>query len=60
MLHYTNRDNMFSCTNGQCIDLLSICDGLADCSDKSDETQSLCAPLNITYGKIIHTILFKV
>ncbi|CAH1715675.1 unnamed protein product [Aphis gossypii] len=43
-----SKDNMFSCTNGQCIDLLSICDGLADCSDKSDETQSLCAPLNVT------------
>ncbi|XP_025198052.1 modular serine protease-like isoform X2 [Melanaphis sacchari] len=36
---------MFKCTNGQCIDSLSICDGLADCSDQSDETQSLCAPL---------------
>eukprot|EP00102_Acyrthosiphon_pisum_P023897 XP_016661107.1 PREDICTED: low-density lipoprotein receptor-related protein isoform X4 [Acyrthosiphon pisum] len=37
--------NMFSCTNEECIDASSICDGVADCSDKSDETHSLCAPL---------------
>ncbi|XP_060870478.1 modular serine protease-like isoform X1 [Metopolophium dirhodum] len=37
--------NMFSCINEECIDASSICDGVADCSDKSDETQSLCAPL---------------
>jgi len=41
---------MFSCTNEECIDAASICDGAADCSDKSDETQSLCAPLFKTYG----------
>ncbi|KAL5244356.1 hypothetical protein ACI65C_011766 [Semiaphis heraclei] len=37
--------NLFSCANKECIDSSSICDGIADCSDKSDETQSLCAPL---------------
>lgn len=51
---------MFSCKNGQCVDLLLICDGLADCLDKSDEIQSLCAPMNKTYGKITHSILFDV
>jgi len=46
---------MFSCTTKECIDQASICDGLADCSDKSDETQSLCAPLFKTYdNKLIH------
>lgn len=41
---------MFSCANKECIDPSSICDGIADCSDKSDETQSLCVPLFKTYG----------
>ncbi|CAI6362231.1 unnamed protein product [Macrosiphum euphorbiae] len=36
--------NMFRCANKECVDPASICDGVADCSDKSDETQSLCAP----------------
>ncbi|XP_050054368.1 modular serine protease-like [Aphis gossypii] len=37
--------DMFSCENGECIDSLLICDGLADCSDKSDETQNVCTSM---------------
>jgi len=51
---------MFSCKNGECIDSLSICDGHADCSDKSDETQSLCAPMFKTYGKKLFKIFIKI
>lgn len=49
--------NMFKCSNEECVDPASICDGFADCSDKSDETQNLCAPLFKTYGN--NLISFK-
>lgn len=40
MLSYLEcPDNQFTCTNGQCIMSSRFCDGLADCSDKSDEPQ---------------------
>lgn len=32
----------YSCKSGQCIDITSICDGIPDCNDKSDETVELC------------------
>ncbi|XP_046689112.1 modular serine protease-like [Homalodisca vitripennis] len=31
------------CDNGQCIDKYSICDGVIDCRDKSDETEAACS-----------------
>lgn len=34
--------NNFSCTNGNIIPYIDICNGFADCSDKSDETEKLC------------------
>uniref|UniRef100_A0A1B6KMK9 Peptidase S1 domain-containing protein n=1 Tax=Graphocephala atropunctata TaxID=36148 RepID=A0A1B6KMK9_9HEMI len=30
------------CDNGQCIDKYSVCDGIIDCKDKSDETEAAC------------------
>ncbi|XP_026815136.1 uncharacterized protein LOC113555042 isoform X2 [Rhopalosiphum maidis] len=38
-----NPENAFNCSNGLCIDTSAICDGQADCSDSSDETNDLCA-----------------
>lgn len=38
-------DDTFRCTNGFCIDSSLICDGNADCSDRSDETHNLCNKL---------------
>ncbi|CAH1715671.1 unnamed protein product [Aphis gossypii] len=32
----------YTCKSGQCIDITSICDGLQDCTDGSDETEILC------------------
>ena len=32
----------FQCKNGQCIDSLLICDGVVNCSDHSDESESNC------------------
>ncbi|XP_050526631.1 modular serine protease-like isoform X6 [Daktulosphaira vitifoliae] len=33
----------YECSNGDCIDFIFTCDGKADCSDNSDETESLCS-----------------
>ena len=33
----------FSCGNGFCIDRISACDGIDDCGDSSDESQSYCS-----------------
>lgn len=33
----------WTCTNGDCIDATSICDGTVDCADRSDETPALCS-----------------
>lgn len=41
-LYYSDT---FNCSNGLCIDSSLTCDGRADCSDGSDETQSLCLQL---------------
>ncbi|CAH1707794.1 unnamed protein product [Aphis gossypii] len=38
-----NPDDAFNCSNGQCIESSAVCDGHADCSDSSDETNDLCA-----------------
>lgn len=46
MLYYRDA---FSCSNGKCIDSSLACDGHADCSDSSDETQSLCSQLFTKY-----------
>ncbi|XP_049939063.1 modular serine protease-like [Schistocerca serialis cubense] len=32
----------FQCQNGECIEHFKICDGTADCSDKSDENKVTC------------------
>ncbi|XP_012281536.1 modular serine protease-like isoform X2 [Orussus abietinus] len=41
-----NRSNcnslQFSCKNGECIDSDRLCDGRADCRDRSDETSEEC------------------
>ncbi|KAJ9583788.1 hypothetical protein L9F63_021878, partial [Diploptera punctata] len=33
----------FQCTSGQCIDETTVCDGVKDCTDGSDEVSSLCS-----------------
>ncbi|XP_046750343.1 uncharacterized protein LOC124413665 [Diprion similis] len=35
-------EDQFTCQNGDCIASESLCDGRADCSDQSDETQEEC------------------
>ncbi|XP_047121966.1 modular serine protease-like [Schistocerca piceifrons] len=32
----------FQCQNGECIEHFKVCDGTADCSDKSDENKVTC------------------
>ena len=32
----------FKCSSGQCIDSTSLCDGIKDCNDGSDETVGQC------------------
>lgn len=39
----------YSCKSGECIDLSSICDGISDCNDKSDETLELCKSKVVVY-----------
>ncbi|KAI5726754.1 hypothetical protein M8J76_007920 [Diaphorina citri] len=39
------KPNMFTCANHQCISLNWRCDGEPDCSDNSDEIESICAGL---------------
>jgi len=35
----------FKCvTSGGCVPTSYLCDGIIDCSDKSDEAEELCAP----------------
>lgn len=41
-----NPDQEFRCNNGQCIDKSLVCDGVVDCGDTSDETQSVCHDLD--------------
>ncbi|XP_076299371.1 clotting factor C [Lasioglossum baleicum] len=37
----------FQCKNGECIQSILLCDGRADCRDKSDETTTECTKPNI-------------
>lgn len=34
--------SQFKCENGECIESLQLCDGSADCKDRSDETEEIC------------------
>ncbi|XP_046750438.1 uncharacterized protein LOC124413710 isoform X1 [Diprion similis] len=36
------RENQFTCQDGNCISEELLCDGRADCSDRSDETTPVC------------------
>ncbi|CAH1709698.1 unnamed protein product [Aphis gossypii] len=54
-------DDKFSCSNGLSIESSAICDGHADCSDGSDETNNLCArqtcqsyAYRCKYGACVH------
>ncbi|XP_060836526.1 modular serine protease-like isoform X1 [Rhopalosiphum padi] len=38
-----NPEDVFKCSNGLCIESTAVCDGRADCSDGSDETNKLCS-----------------
>lgn len=40
-----NYRDSHTCSNGQCIDSSSVCDGFADCLDGSDETENLCTEI---------------
>ncbi|KAE9530732.1 hypothetical protein AGLY_011194 [Aphis glycines] len=62
IVHFkTNPDDKFSCSNGLSIESSAICDGHADCSDGSDETNNLCArqtcqsyAYRCKYGACVH------
>jgi len=36
------RSDEFECRNGQCIEMDARCNGIEECTDKSDETEELC------------------
>lgn len=44
----------FTCTSRQCIDSSTICDGMANCLDGSDETENLCTQLFPSYGQNVN------
>ncbi|XP_020709242.2 modular serine protease-like isoform X1 [Athalia rosae] len=44
----TCNENQFTCQNGDCIPSELLCDGRADCSDQSDETQFECTKPELT------------
>lgn len=37
------KDSEFECTSGECVPYITTCDGIAHCSDRSDEDISFCA-----------------
>jgi hypothetical protein len=39
------EEGSYTCTNGQCVDIMTLCDGSDDCFDRSDETNPSCAPV---------------
>ena len=43
----------FTCSDGVCIDILSRCDNINDCRDKSDEANCARVKMNPTYQKFI-------
>lgn len=43
---YFFRDFEFRCESGQCIHEDLVCDGKADCRDRSDEKVGVCSTLN--------------
>ena len=48
------NDNEYTCSNGQCIDIIKMCDEYFDCVDSSDEGSILCHTVNVdqdTYRK---------
>ncbi|XP_026811097.1 modular serine protease-like [Rhopalosiphum maidis] len=56
-----NKETEYTCGSGQCIDITSICDGLRDCIDGSDETKVICGStmcptyaFKCTYGACIN------
>nr|ATU83018.1 secreted hypothetical protein [Pristhesancus plagipennis] len=40
-------EDEYECRNGQCIASFAVCDGEANCSDGTDETQAVCTKLNL-------------
>lgn len=42
------RESQFRCRNGECIESELLCDGKANCSDQSDETQVECTKQELT------------
>lgn len=42
------REDQFKCQNGECIQRGLLCDGRADCTDQSDETQLECTKPELT------------
>lgn len=36
------EEDEFTCRNGLCIPSSQVCDGLSDCSDRSDEREDEC------------------
>lgn len=44
---------VFKCDYGACVDGDSICNGIKDCADNSDETVSSCTRNNGTFGECL-------